>query len=379
MTERFTIGIEEEFQIVDRTTGQLSSCITAIMEKGTPIFGEQIKPEMLQPTIELISKVYPDIAVARSETQRLRGQLARFLAEEGLALISAGTHPEARWMDQPTTPNPRYMELQEEFQDVARSVLIYGLHVHVAVENNEIAIKLMNQARTWIPHLLAFSSNSPFWAGRLTGLKSYRAVVWKRFPRSGLPDAFISWKDFDQYVQTLINTGCIDNGKKIWWDIRPHPFFGTLEFRVFDMPATLNDVIALAALCQSLVAKLTWLHKRGKEIPVVPRHLLEENKWRAMRWGLDAEVIDFAQQRRLSMRNSFHELLDMVDDVLDDLGTRDDIYYIRKLLDDPRGTGADRQIALYQQTGSLYAVTQYLMQQTLQGIPLDAAEQSLAI
>jgi len=253
------------------------------------------------------------------------------------------------------------------------------LHVHVAVENNEIAIKLMNQARTWIPHLLAFSSNSPFWAGRLTGLKSYRAVVWKRFPRSGLPDAFISWKDFDQYVQTLINTGCIDNGKKIWWDIRPHPFFGTVEFRVFDMPATLNDVIALAALCQSLVARLTWLHKRGKEIPVVPRHLLEENKWRAMRWGLDAEVIDFAQQRRLSMRNSFHELLDMVDDVLDDLGTRDDIYYIRKLLDDPRGTGADRQIALYQQTGSLYAVTRYLMQQTLQGIPLDAAEQSLAI
>jgi glutamate---cysteine ligase / carboxylate-amine ligase len=379
MTERFTLGIEEEFQIVDRTTGQLSSSISAIMEKGVPIFGEQIKPEMLQPTVELISKVYPNIAVARSETQRLRGQLASLLAKEGLALISAGTHPGAMWMDQPTTPHPRYLELEEEFQDVARSVLIFGLHVHIAVENNEVAVKLLNQLRTWIPHFLAFSSNSPFWTGRLTGLKAYRAVVWKRFPRSGLPDAFTSWKDFDQYVQTLINTGCIDNGKKIWWDIRPHPFFGTVEFRVFDMPATLDDVIAIAALCQSLVATLTWLHKRGKEIPVMPRHLLEENKWRAMRWGLDAEVIDFAQERRLSMRNSFHELLDMVDDVLDDLGTRDDIYYIRKLLDDPRGTGADRQIALYQQSGSLYDVTQYLIEQTLQGIPLDTAEESLAI
>src|SRR6266480_1074066 len=377
MTERFTIGIEEEFQIVDRTTGQLSSCITAIMEKGTPIFGEQIRPEMLQPTIELISKVYPDIAVARSETQRLRGQLARFLAEEGLALISAGTHPEAMWMDQPTTPNPRYMELQEEFQDVARSVLIYGLHVHVAVENNEIAIKLMNQARTWIPHLLAFSSNSPFWAGRLTGLKSYRAVVWKRIPRSGLPDAFISWKDFDQYVQTLINTGCIDNGKKIWWDIRPHPFFGTVEFRIFDMPSTLNDVIGIAALCQSLVAKLSWLHKHGIEVPVVPRNLLEENKWRAMRYGLDACVVDFGQGRSLSIRDSIHGLLDMVDDVAGDLGIRSDLAYLRNLVDDPRGTGADRQIDLYQKTGSIHAVHQFLLQKTMEGIPIYSPEETL--
>ncbi len=377
MTEQFTIGIEEEFQTVDRYTGQLSPYITTILQKGTP-FGEQIKPEMLQPTVELISKVYPNIAVARSETQRLRGQLAQFLAEEGLALISAGTHPGAMWMDQLTTPHPRYLALEEEFQDVARSVLIYGLHVHVAVENNELAIKLINQVRTWLPHLLAFSSNSPFWGERLTGLKSYRSVVWKRFPRSGLPEAFLSWNDFDHYVQTLINTGCIDDGKKIWWDIRLHPFFGTMEFRIFDMPATLNDVIALAALCQSLVVKLTWLHKRGKEVPVLPRLLLEENKWRAMRWGLDAEVIDFARERPVSMRDSFHELLDMVDDVLDDLGTRDDINYMRTLLDDPRGTGADRQIALYQQTGSLYAVTQYLIQQTLQGIPLNTMEQSLA-
>ncbi|HLQ30878.1 MAG TPA: carboxylate-amine ligase [Ktedonobacteraceae bacterium] len=372
MAGRFTIGIEEEFQLVDRDTGQLSPKIITIMEKGLPIFGEQIKPEMLQPTIELISKIYPDIVVARQETRRLRGQLAILLAEAGIAPVSAGTHPEARWMDQPVTPSERYDQIQEEFQDVGRSVLIFGLHVHIAVENDEIAIKLMNQLRTFLPHMLALSSNSPFWAGRLTGLKSYRAVVWKRFPRSGLPDAFPTLYDYQLYVQSLVKTGCIDNAKKIWWDIRPHPFFGTVEFRIFDMPSTLNDVMGIAALCQSLVAKLTWLHKHRLwgGATVVPRNLLEENKWRAMRYGLDAEIVDFVQHRTLRMRDSIHELLDMVDDVHDDLGTRRDINYIRTLLDDPRGTGADRQIALYKETGSLRAVTQFLMEQTMEGIPL---------
>ncbi len=377
MIARYTIGIEEEFQIVDRNTGQLSPQIIPLLKKGAPFFGEQIKPEMLQPTVELISTIYPNILVARSETQRLRAKLSSLLAEEGLALISAGTNPGAIWTDQLVTPNPRYNELLEEFQDVARSILIFGLHIHVAVENNEVAITLMNQLRTWLPHLLALSSNSPFWAGRLTGLKSYRTVVWKPFPRSGLPDTFQSWSEYEHYVQTLISTGCIDNGKKIWWDIRPHPFFGTVEFRIFDMPSTLNDVIGIAALCQSLVAKLSWLHKQGKEVPIVPRNLLEENKWRAMRYGLDAEVVDFGRGRSLSMRASIHELLDMVDDVADDLGTCSDLSYIRNLVDDTRGTGADRQIAIYKQTGSIHAVYQYLMQQTLAGIQLDSLDRKI--
>ena len=378
MTAHYTIGIEEEFQIVDRSTGQLSPQIITLLQKGASFFGEQIKPEMLQPTVELISTVYPNILVARSETQRLRAKLASLLAEDGLALIGAGTNPGAIWMEQLVTSNPRYDELLEEFQDVARSILIFGLHVHIAVENHEVAITLMNQLRTWLPHLLALSSNSPFWAGRLTGLKSYRTVVWKPFPRSGLPDTFQSWGEYERYVQTLISSGCIDNGKKIWWDIRPHPFFGTVEFRIFDMPSTLNDVIGIAALCQSLVAKLSWLHKQGKELPIVPRNLLEENKWRAMRYGLDAEVVDFGRGHSLSMRASIHELLDMVDDVADDLGTCSDLNYIRNLVDDPRGTGADRQIAIYKQTGSIHAVYQYLMQQTLEGIQVDSLDRKVA-
>ena len=368
MSQRFSIGIEEEFQMVDCATGQLSAHINTLMEKGVPLFGEQIKPEMLQSTVELISNVCPDIPAARREMHGLRVKLAKLLAEDNLALISAGTHPSAIWMHQMTTPNPRYLELQEEFQDVARSVLIFGLHVHVGIENKELVMSLINQLRTWLPHLLALSSNSPFWGGRLTGLKSYRAVVWKRFPRSGLPDVYATWDDFNRYVQTLINTGCIDNGKKIWWDIRPHPFFNTIEFRIFDMPATLNDVIGIAALCQALVARLSWLHQHGMEAHVFPRSLLDENKWRAMRYGLDADIVDFGGNRTLSMRNAIHELLDFVDDVVDDLGTRNDLLYLRTLLDDPRGTGADRQIAVYQQTGSVDAVIRYLMQQTMYGV-----------
>lgn len=368
MTQRYSIGIEEEFQMVDRVSGQLSANINTIMEKGVPIFGEQIKPEMLQSTVELISNVCPNIPAARVEMQGLRVKLARLLAEEGLALVSAGTHPTAVWTDQMTTSHPRYMELQEEFQDVGRSILIFGLHVHVGVENKDIAVTLMNQLRTWLPHLLALSSNSPFWSGRYTGLKSYRSVVWKRFPRSGMPDSFATWDDFNRYVQTLIDTRCIDNGKKIWWDIRPHPFFNTIEFRVFDMPATLDDGIAIAAFCQALVAKLSWLHGRGIGAHVFPRNLLEENKWRAMRYGLDAEIVDFARGCTLSLRDSIHDLLDFVDDVIDDLGTRREMLYLRQLLDDPRGTGADRQIAIFQETGSTDAVIRHLMQQTMQSI-----------
>jgi carboxylate-amine ligase len=371
MMTGFTIGIEEEFQMVDRQTGQLCPRIQTILEKGCPIFGEKIKAEMLQPTVELISDILPDIPTARHELQAMRAKLAQLVGEEGLALISAGTHPSALWHEEPRTPYERYIELEEEFQDVARSILIFGLHVHIGVENQEVAVELMNQVRTWLPHLLAISTNSPFWIRRLTGLKSYRSVVWKPFPRSGIPEAFPSWRDFDAYVQTLVKTGAIDNGKKIWWDVRPHPFFSTIEFRICDMPATLDDTIAIAALCQALVAKLIWLNKRGLRTQALSSHFIEENKWRVIHLGLDAEVIDFVKERRLSMRESLSELLDFVNDVVDDLGSRREINYLRSLLEDPRGTGADRQIAIYQQTGSVDAVIRLLMQQTIQGISME--------
>jgi glutamate---cysteine ligase / carboxylate-amine ligase len=377
MSAHFTLGIEEEFQIVDRQTGQLTSSILAILEKGASQFGDKIKPEMLQSTVEIITDVCPDIDAARLELQSLHSRLLRLLEEEGLTVISAGTHPTASWPDQLSTPDERYIGLEEELQDVVRALLIFGLHVHVGVESNEIAIVLMNQLRTWIPHLLALSANSPFWGGRFTGLKSYRSVLWRPLPRNGVSEPFASWSEFDSYVQSLVQAGCIDNAKKIWWDIRPHPFFRTVEFRICDMPATVDDTIAIAALCQALVAKLTWLHKHGMATHVLPRYFIDENKWRVMRHGLDAEVIDFVQDHRLSMRDAIAELLDFVDDVLDDLGSRHEINYLRILLDDPRGTGADRQVSAYREAGSMQAVTQYLMQQTLKGMKWSTTEQPI--
>ena len=371
MAKLFTIGIEEEFQLVDRQTGQLSPGIQTILARGHAIFGEQIKAEMLQPTVELISDILPDIATARKEMQALRRRLACLVQEEGLALISAGTHPTALWQKQLRTPCDRYAQLEDEFQDVARSILIFGLHVHIGVENQEMAVTLMNQLRTWLPHLLALSSNSPFWAGRFTGLKSYRTVVWKPFPRSGIPEIFPAWRDFDAYVQALIKSGSIDNGKKIWWDIRPHPFFNTVEFRVFDMPGSIDNTMAIVALCQALVAKLTRLNNVGLWTPLLSNHFIEENKWHAMRFGLDAEVIDYAQVRRLGMRESISELLDFVDDVVDDLGSRTEINYLRAVLEDQHGTGADQQIAIYRETGNIDDVIKFLMRETMKGIPTE--------
>jgi carboxylate-amine ligase len=371
MIAPFTLGIEEEFQMVDKHTGQLASSIHTILEKGVPLLGECIKPEMLQSTVELVTGICTNIPAARQELHRLSSTLATLVASENLALVSAGTHPNAHWQDQARTRNERYEILEEEYQDVGRSILIFGLHVHVGIDDHELAIPLMNQLRTWLPHLLAISSNSPFWSNRYTGLRAYRSIIWKRFPRTGVPPLFASTSEFDHYVEHLVKTGCIDNGKRIWWDIRPHPFFSTIEFRICDMPATFEDTLAIAAFCQALVAKLTWLYKHNMTTHVLPAHLIDENKWHVARYGLDAEVVDFAQNRRLSMRESLHETLDFVDDVVDDLGSRREINYLRALLEDPRGTGADRQIAVYQETGSTLAVTHSLMQQTMQGLTLD--------
>ncbi len=373
MNAHFTLGVEEEFQMVDRNTGQLVSHVHTILEKGIPIFGDHIKAEMLQSFVELSTEVCPTISALRLALQDKTVALAQLVESEGLALIRAGTHPSAHWRDQQRTHNVRYEELEEEFQDVGRSILIFGLHVHVGIDNHALIVPLMNQLRTWLPHLLALSSNSPFWINRFTGMRSYRSIVWKRFPRNGIPPLFTTTTEFEGYVTDLVRNGCIDNAKRIWWDMRPHPFFNTIEFRICDMPPTFEDTIAIAALCQALVAKLVRLNERSMMMHVLPAHYIEENKWRAARYGLDAEVVDFVQNRRLSMRDAISELLDFVDDVLDDLATRREINYIRGLLEDPAGNGADRQIAVYHETGSVHAVTEYLMQQALRGIVLNPA------
>ena len=367
----FSLGIEEEYQLVRQENGALSSSAPFVLEKGAPYFQEQIKPEMLQSTIEFISSVLPNLEAARKELYTARALLLRLTKGDGLSLVSAGTHPSAAWREERRTEKERYKELEEEYQDVGRAILIFGLHVHIGVPDKELAIRIMNQVRTWLPHILAFSANSPFWQGRYTGLKSYRTVVWKRFPRGGMPDVIPSRAHFDRFVQDLVDMKCIDNGKKIWWDIRPHAFFDTLEFRICDMPATLEDTLAIAALCQALVAKLARLNERGEGPPASPRDYIEENKWRAMRYGLDAEAIDFQRHRKLPMRDALRELLDYVDEVVDELGSRHEIDYLRQVLDDPLGNGADRQVAVYKESGGdIEAVQRFLIEQTMRNVKL---------
>lgn len=364
--EDYSLGIEEEFQLIDRETGQLRQCAHSLVEKAAPLFSGRLKFELLQSTIELVSKVCTTITEVRTETYRNRALLLQFLAGEGLVPVSAGTHPEAQWQDQKITDAPRYARNIQELQDVSRSFLVFGLHIHVGVKDKNLAVLLMNQLRTWLPHLLALSTNSPFWAGRFTGLKSYRSIVWKQRHRTGIPDIFSSSRDWHTYVSTLVETGCIDDGRSIWWDIRPHPFFETIEFRVFDMPATIEDTIALAALCQAVVAKLIKCYEKGYAIPIFNRDYLEENKWRAIRYGLDAEIIDFISRRQLPMREAIRELFVFIDDVVDELGSRNEMDYLQSLLDSPYGTGADRQIALFQQSGDIQRVIWWLVEQCAQ-------------
>ncbi len=368
MPGKYTLGIEEEFQLVDAVTGSLKSGIVPLMALAQDRLGDHLKAEFLQCTAETVTGVCPSIAAGRAEAFYLRATTSKLAEELGLRLLSAGTHPSDDWQSQDRTDHPRYEELDEQLQEVARSILIFGLHVHVGIENRDHLIDIMNQARNYIPHALALASNSPFWQGRQTGYKSFRTTIWQRFPRSGLPDIYPSNVEFERYVNALVVTNSIDNGKKIWWDARPHPFLPTLEFRVCDMPATPDETIALAALFQALVAKLDWMRARGMSLHLYPTSWLNENKWRAARYGLDGKFIDFANLREIPIRDAIHELLDFVDEIVDDLGSRQEITFIRQLLDSSEGTGADRQLAVYEQTGDLTSVTRWLIQATMQGI-----------
>ncbi|HEX6509941.1 MAG TPA: YbdK family carboxylate-amine ligase, partial [Chloroflexota bacterium] len=223
MQTKFTVGIEEEFQIIDPETRDLRSSVTQILASGSEILRDQLKQEMFQAMIEVGTEICNDVEEARQEVIRLRATVAKLAEDAGGRLVASGTHPFARWEHMDITDDERYLSLTEQLQEIARSIAVYGLHVHVGVDDRNHSIELMNEARYFLPHILALSVNSPFWEGRDTGIKSYRSVIWGRMPRSGIPDSFRSWDDYRAFVDTLISTHSIDEPKKIWWDIRPHP------------------------------------------------------------------------------------------------------------------------------------------------------------
>nr|MDQ2970558.1 YbdK family carboxylate-amine ligase [Acidobacteriota bacterium] len=232
MRERpaFTLGVEEEFQIIDPETRELRSHVQEMLEEGKLLLKERVKPEMHQSVIEVGTGICANIAEVRKDVTELRREIIALAKRQGMSVASAGTHPFSKWEDQTIYPDPRYASIVEELQLVARSNLIFGLHVHVGISDRAIAFQVLNEARYFLPHLLALSSNSPFWLGRNTGLKSYRTKVFERFPRTGIPPVFPTPAEFDEFVRILVATNSIDNGKKIWWDLRPHPFFETIEF-----------------------------------------------------------------------------------------------------------------------------------------------------
>ncbi|HQR37760.1 MAG TPA: carboxylate-amine ligase [Blastocatellia bacterium] len=366
----FTLGIEEEFQIIDPVTRDLKAHITEMIEEGEMLLGEQVKPEMHQSMIEVGTGICADVHEARTDVIRLRRTVSELAARKGLRIAAASTHPFSDWESSQITPNERYYLLIEEMQHVARSLLIFGLHVHVGVDDREASIHLMNAARYFLPHVMALSTSSPFWMGRNTGLKSYRAEVFKKFPRTDIPDYFSSYGEFDSYVNLLIKTGCIDNAKKIWWDVRPHPFFPTLEFRICDLPSKVDDVITIAALFQAIIAKLYKLYRQNMGFRLYRRALIQENKWRAVRYGLEGKLIDFGKQKEVPVRDLILELLEFIDDVVDELGSRKDIENVHAILE--RGTSADRQLKVYEETGDLKKVVDNVLAETVEGV-LDPA------
>src|SRR4051794_35673382 len=346
----FTIGIEEEYQTIDPTTRDLRSHIhSEIIAKGKLRMEERIKAEMHQSVVEVGTGVCKNIKEAKAEVRQLRTEMVKLAHENGLLLAAGATHPFADWRAQEIYPDERYHQVVEDLQLVARANLIFGLHVHVGMEDRETTIHLMNAARYFLPHLLALSSNSPFWLGMNTGLKSYRCKVFDKFPRTNIPDTFSSWGEFENFVNLLIKTNCMDNAKKIWWDMRPHPFFSTLEFRICDIPLRVDETIAIAALIQATVAKLHKLLAQNQTFRIYNRALIMENKWRAARYGIDGKLIDFGKQVEVDERDLIREYLGLVDDVVDELGSRDEINYIHHMLE--TGTGADRQLKVYKESG----------------------------
>lgn len=376
-----TLGVEEEYQIIEPETRNLYSYISEFLSQDEQRPSRlHLRPELMQSQVEVGSYVCRNIKEVRQEVIRLRREVSTMAESNGLFIAAASTHPFAKWEEQSITEGERYRELLDDMQRVARGLLIFGMHVHVGFgstsESKNLMIEIMNQARYFIPHLLALSTSSPFWHGYNSGLKSYRSVVFEMLPRTGIPHSFRSWSEYKAFENTLANVGSFgksDPVAKIWWDIRPHPTFDTLEFRIADICTKVDECVCIAALFQAICAKLIKLRRSNLSWRHYRHMHITENKWRAMRYGIDGELIDFGIEQSVPFHFLMEELLEFLDDVLDELGSRQEVEYLRTILSD--GTSADRQIKVYNSHGgddnrreALYAVVDSLVSETKVGL-----------
>ncbi|MBA3670509.1 MAG: carboxylate-amine ligase [Gemmatimonadaceae bacterium] len=372
-----TIGIEEEYQIIDPETLELKSYITEIL-KGDKLILDEIKPELHQSMVEIGSKVCHTPTELRAELVRLRGLVMDLAAKSGLVIAAAGTHPFSCWTKQEITPLERYIGVKEDLADLAQQLLIFGTHIHVGIEDKEFLIDVMNVSRYLLPHVLALSTSSPFWQGRRTGLKSYRSIVFRNFPRTGVPPIMRGYSEYEELLESLVATGSVPNGSKIWWDVRPHHLYPTLEFRVCDVCTRVDEAVSIAAILQAIVAKLWRLRRDNLTFRIYPTAMIEENKWRAVRHGIGGSLIDFGKEKELPARELIAEILHwFVDDVVDELGSRKEVEHAFEIM--RTGTSADRQLAVFDRTGDLKKVVQSVVSETAEGVRPEIADRFRAL
>jgi glutamate---cysteine ligase / carboxylate-amine ligase len=365
----FNIGIEEEYQIVDPVSRELRSYITQMIEDQKRTLVEiDIKPELHQSIVEVGTKVCSTPAEARADLIRLRRGVMDLAAKGGLKIVAAGTHPFSNWAQQEITPYDRYEGTKQAMQMLAQQLLIFGTHVHIGIEDREVMVDVMNVARYLMPHLLCLSASSPFWIGNNTGLSSYRSVIFRNFPRTGTAPRFDNWNEFQYHLDTLVRTNTIPDGTKIWWDLRPNHKYPTLEMRICDVCTRVDEAICVAAIFQAICYKCWKLRNSNMTFRVYPSSLIEENKWRAVRYGLGGKLIDFGKQQELPAADLIREMIEwFIGDVIDELGSRKEVEYAYQILG--QGNSADRQLAVFNRTNDLKAVVDHLIKETEEQVP----------
>ncbi|HEU4318716.1 MAG TPA: carboxylate-amine ligase [Acidimicrobiia bacterium] len=371
----FTIGIEEEYLVVDRETRDLFEQPPQEMWDALgEVLGSQVTQEFLQAQIEVGTKVCAKVSEAREDLANLRRDLSEVVSEYGAAIIASSTHPFANWANQETTNDPRYMRIRADYQQVARQLVICGMHVHVGVADNHLRIDLMNQARYFLPHLLALSTSSPFWDGALTGLNAYRLVIFQNLPRTGMPEEFDSWSEYERYVEILVSAGLIEDASKLWWDIRPSSRYPTLEMRISDVCTRLDDAITVAALYQCLLGFLYRLRRNNQRWRVYSPGMIDENVWRAQRYGVEGSLVDFGKGALVPFVDLIEEMIELVAQDAVELDAGDEVRRARSIVTE--GTSAHRQVAAYEaaleggasEHEALQTVVDELIVDTLYGI-----------
>ena len=371
----FTIGIEEEYWLVNKSDGTIiTDAPEGMMEELIEKFGDQVTKEFLRSQLEIGTKVCKTSQEARDELIRLRGGLAEALSSYGLSIIASSTHPSANWDDQVHSEGDHYQSLIEDFQSVIQRLLICGMHVHVGIEDEEMRIELLNQMLYFLPHLLALSTSSPFWRGKNTGLESFRLTMFDSLPRSGLPEPLSSYSEYERLLNVLVSSGAMSSPSKIWWDLRPSIKWPTLEMRITDVCTRLDDAVCIASLTRCLMRALYRLRCKNQRWRTYSGMLIEENRWRAQRYGISAGLLDIGHGQIRPFPELLEEWYELIAEDVEFFDCADDVEHARKILAD--GTSSQRQVAVFEESQaegrtlsqSMRDVTRHLMRETLEGV-----------